>query len=80
MEQAYGDDWYKCEALVLGFISSVTYLLRHDNRMDMILGILFILAKGSWPFALPQLVTYWLTGGDELVNELYLPRPPQQPS
>ncbi len=40
--------------------------------MDMILGILFILAKGSWPFALPQLLTYSLTDGNEHVNELYL--------
>ncbi len=40
--------------------------------MDMILRILFILAKGCSPFALPQLVTYWLTGGDDIVNELYL--------
>jgi len=38
----------------------------------MILGIPFILAKGSWPFGLPQLLTYWLTSGNELVNELYL--------
>ncbi len=39
--------------------------------MDMILGILFI-AKGSWAFALLQLLTYWLTSANELVDELYL--------
>jgi len=38
----------------------------------MILGIPFILAKGSSPFALPQLLTYWPTAGNELVNEFYL--------
>jgi len=42
--------------------------------MDMILGIPFILAKGSSPFASPQLLTYWLIGGNEVVNELYLLR------
>jgi len=40
--------------------------------MDVILGIPFILAKGPSPFALPQLLTYWPTAGNELVNELYL--------
>jgi len=38
----------------------------------MILGIPFIIAKGSSPFALPQLLTYWPTAGNELVNKLYL--------